>query len=317
MSNTDYEYISAILETGSITEASKKLFISQSALSQYIKRIEVKLGIEIFDRKISPIKLTEAGEIYYNSLAEIIAIEEDTLNQIEDLNNLKRGEIVIGATDYLTYCLLSKVLKDFNEAYPGISIRLLEGKTRNLNLAALEGECDFSISYSVLNNDDLVNIDLYQEEVYVALNHKDDLVKDFGLVYPQKEVPEIDAKLLKNKKIIGTKKGQSLRSIFAQLNKYTDNTLETILETNSMYLAMKFVAEDLGISLVPSGMAKDNTHEECVFVKTKPALNKRTIMIHYNRTRKLKKPAAILIDMLRDYVKQEDCELKTIEGNSL
>lgn len=304
MSNADYEYINAILETGSITEASKRLFISQSALSQYIKRIELKLGIEIFDRKFQPLRLTEAGEIYHESLGEILAIEQDAINQIEDLNNLKRGEIVIGATDYLTYCLLSKVLKKFNLAYSGISIKLLEGKTSDLNIAALEGECDFSISYSGIKKPELTNIKLYEEEVFVCLNKNDEIIKNLNISYPQKEIPIIDAKLLKNKKIIGSKKGQNLRYVFAQLNKYTDDTMQTILETDYMYLAMKFVAEDLGISIVPSGMAKNNTNKECVFVKTNPELNKRTIMIHYNSTRRLKNPAKILIDMIIDYVKK-------------
>ena len=98
------------------------------------------------------------------------------------------------------------------------------------------------------------------------------------------------------------KKGQNLRHIFRQLDKYTDNTLETILETDSMYLASKFVAEDLGISIIPSGMVIDN-NLECVFVKTNPELSKRMIMIHNNSARKLNKPAEILIEMLNNYVK--------------
>lgn len=303
MNNSDYQYINAILESGSITEASRKLFISQSALSQYIKRIEVKLGIKIFDRRFSPLVLTEAGEIYYKSLEEIMAIEEDTLKQIEDLNNLKRGEVVVGSTDYLAYSLLSKVLKSFNKKYPGINIRLLEGKTSELNEAALEGKCDFSLTYRGANKDELTDIKLYEEEVYVALPLNNSVVKKLDLTYPQKEIPTIDAKLLKYNKIIGMKKGQSLRSIFSQLDRITDNTLKTILETDSMYLAMKFVAEGLGISLIPSGMAMDNKLE-CVFVKTNPTLDSRTIMIHYNSTRGLRKPAQILIDMLNDYVKE-------------
>lgn len=303
MSATDYEYINAILECGSITDAAKKLFISQSALSQYIKRIEVKLGIDIFDRNFSPLKLTEAGEIYFRSLTDIMAIEEDTLKQIEELNNLKRGEVVIGSTDYLSYSLLSKVLKKFNEKYPGIDIRLLEGKTSELNQAALEGKCDFSLSYAAAQKAELTDIKLYQEEVYVALPLDNSAVKKLNIKYPQKEIPTIDAKYLRYKKIIGMKKGQNLRSIFSQLNMFTESTLTTILETDSMNLAMKFVAEGLGISLIPSGMAMDNKLE-CIFVKTKPELNKRTIMIHYNSTRKLKKPAEILMTMLEEFVKE-------------
>ena len=302
MSHTDYEYISAILENGSITDASKKLFISQSALSQYIKRKEHNLGIEIFDRDFSPLKLTEAGAIFYKSLLDIMAIEEDAKNQIADINNLKRGQIVIGATDYLSYYLLSKVLRKFNLAHPGIDIKLLEGKTRDLNIAAFEGECDFSISYDQASKLELTNIRLFEEEVYVALAVDNPILKKENISYPQKSIPTIDAKALSGQKIVGMKKGQNLRAIFAQLDKYTQNTLVHILDTDSMYLALKFVAEGLGITIVPAGMALDNKLE-CVFVKTEPALSKREIMIHYNSTRKVKKSAQILIRMLEEYVR--------------
>lgn len=304
MSNTDYEYIKAVLEYGSITEASKKLFISQSALSQYIKRIETKTGIKIFDRDLSPLRLTEAGEIYFSSLEEIKSIEEETLKRIEDLNNMKRGEVIIGATDYLTYYFLSKVLREFNHKYPGISIKLLEGKTSGLNQSAQAGECDFAISYDISNIDELTNINLYQEEVYIALPLDHPIVEKYKIPKNQEgDFPVIDAKLLKNNKIIRMKKGQNLRLIFSELDKYTANSLETILETDSMYLAIKFVSEGLGISIIPRSMALDN-NLDCVFVKTNPPLSKRTIMIHYNSTRRLNKPAKILISMLKDFAEK-------------
>ena len=58
MSDIDLEYIRAILKYGSITSASKKIYIYQSALSQHIIRIEKKFGVRIFDRDFKPIKLT-------------------------------------------------------------------------------------------------------------------------------------------------------------------------------------------------------------------------------------------------------------------
>lgn len=303
MLDTDYEYITAILDCGSITDASKKLFISQSALSQYIKRIEMKLGVKIFNRDYFPMKLTLAGEIYYRSLEEIMKIEQSTLLEIEELNNLNRGEIVVGVTDYLAYYLLSRVLKEFNDKYPGIDIKLFEGKTRDINLAALDGSCDFSITYELQNEPGMTNIELYKEEVYIAMPTDNEIAKKLNITYPQKEIPTIDIKLLKNNKIIGMKKGQNLRHIFRELDKYTDHTLKTILETDSMYLAIKFVAEGLGISIIPSAMAMDNKLE-CIFVKTNPKLSQRTIMIHNNSNKKLNKPAEILINMLNNYTRE-------------
>lgn len=301
MANTEYEYIKAILDWGSITEAAKNLYISQSALSQYLKRVEQRLGIEIFDRDLSPLRLTDAGEIFYASLEEIMEIEEETISQIEDLNNLRRGEVIVGATDYLSYYLLSGVIKKFNDKYPGIKIDLLEGKTSELDNAALSGNCDFSISYSASNLDELTNIKLYQEELFVAIPLANPIVKECNIEFPQyNKFPTIDAKLLNNNNIIRMKKGQNLRFIFQELDVLTNYSLKTILATDSMYLANKFVSEGVGITIIPKFMALD-TNLNCVYVRIKPSLSKRRIMIHYNSTKRVRKPAQILMSMLKDY----------------
>lgn len=57
-------YVLTVLTEGSITAASKKLFVSQPALSQTIKLIEQDLGAPIFDRSTDPISLTYAGQRY-------------------------------------------------------------------------------------------------------------------------------------------------------------------------------------------------------------------------------------------------------------
>ena len=58
-------YVLTVLTEGSITAASKKLFVSQPALSQTIKLIEQDLGAPIFDRSTDPISLTHAGRGFF------------------------------------------------------------------------------------------------------------------------------------------------------------------------------------------------------------------------------------------------------------
>ena len=55
MYNYKPEYFNKILETGSITEAARQLYISQSALSQYVISLEKHLGTKLFDRSTTPI----------------------------------------------------------------------------------------------------------------------------------------------------------------------------------------------------------------------------------------------------------------------
>ncbi|NVF11899.1 LysR family transcriptional regulator [Anaerococcus sp. AGMB00486] len=303
MSDRDLEYISTILEYGSITKASEKIYISQSALSQYIIRLENRLGIEIFNRDYKPIRLTEAGEIYKKYLEEIEKLKEDTLLKIEEVNKLKIGNIKVGSTDYQSYYFLSKVLKDFNENYPGIRVNLVEAKTSDLNNLALNGECDFAITYETNEYEDLKSINLYRENVYVAISKDNPLISKINLKN-NKKIYSIDAKSLMGQKIIRMKKGQNLLLQYQELDEFTENTLKTILETDSIFIAQKCVRENIGLAILPESMLKED-YKEVIYFKLKEGLSSRTTMINYSANHKLRPIAKIFINMLKAYAKEE------------
>ena len=301
MSEMDLEYIRAILKYGSITSASKKIYISQSALSQHIIRIEKKLGVEIFNRDFKPIKLTEAGIIYKKSLEDIEKLKENTLLKIEEINKLKIGELSIGSTDYQTYFFLSKVLKDFNEDYPGIKINLLEAKTNQLNTFALNGLCDFSITYETDRFDDMESINLYREDVYLAMSKENKLKNDLS---GKGKIKTISAKKLAGQNIIRMKKGQNLILQYQELDKFTDNSLNTVFETDSIFIAEKCVRENMGLAILPQSMLKEKKND-LIYFKLKEGLSSRTTMINYSKNHKLKTIAKIFIDRLKRYAKEE------------
>ena len=301
MSEMDLEYIRAILKYGSITAASKKIYISQSALSQHIIRIEKKLGVEIFNRDFKPIKLTEAGIIYKKSLEDIEKLKENTFLKIEEINKLKIGELSIGSTDYQTYFFLSKVLKDFNEDYPGVKINLLEAKTNQLNTFALNGLCDFSITYETDRFDDMESINLYREDVYLAMSKENKLKND---LLGKGKIKTISAKKLAGQNIIRMKKGQNLILQYQELDKFTDNSLNTVFETDSIFIAEKCVRENMGLAILPQSMLKEKKND-LIYFKLKEGLSSRTTMINYSKNHKLKTIAKIFIDRLKRYAKEE------------
>lgn len=301
MSDIDLEYIRAILKYGSITSASKKIYISQSALSQHIIRIEKKLGVRIFDRDFKPMKLTEAGLIYKKSLEDIEKLKENTLLKIEEINKLKFGEISIGSTDYQTYFFLSKILNEFNEDYPGIKIKLVEAKTDQLNRFARNGICDFAITYETDKYDELESINLYREDVFLAMSNKNPLKK---YLKENNKIQSIEAKKLIGQNIIRMKKGQNLVLQYQELDKFTENSLKTVLETDSIFIAQKCVRENFGLAILPESMLKEE-RDDLIYFKLKEGLSSRTTMINYCKNHKLKRIANIFIDRLKEYAKEE------------
>lgn len=80
------EYVLTIAREGSITAASRKLYVSQPSLSQTIRLIERNLGAEIFNRRTEPISITPAGKMYIEAAQKVLAIEEALRKEIGRMN---------------------------------------------------------------------------------------------------------------------------------------------------------------------------------------------------------------------------------------
>ena len=86
MTERHIEYVLTIVREGSITAASRKLYVSQPSLSQTIKLIERNLGAEIFNRRTEPISITPAGEMYIEAARKVLAIKEALRQEIGRMN---------------------------------------------------------------------------------------------------------------------------------------------------------------------------------------------------------------------------------------
>lgn len=77
-----FQYFIKIVEEGSFTAASEKLFIAQSALSRQMKLLEEEIDFQLFDRTDKRVKLTAAGEVFYKKIKDNLLY----LNEIIDLS---------------------------------------------------------------------------------------------------------------------------------------------------------------------------------------------------------------------------------------
>mgnify|MGYP005797595851 FL=1 len=87
MDITILEYLIALEETGSLTRAAEKFFISPSALSQRLSREEQETGCTLFRRKDGQFIPTESGKIYLRYAREALRIREETYRRIRRLSS--------------------------------------------------------------------------------------------------------------------------------------------------------------------------------------------------------------------------------------
>ena len=146
-------YVYEVYKEGSFSKAAKKLFISQPSLSASIKRIEDRLGYKIFDRTQKPLKLTELGEKYIESMMAIRRIEQDFQSYLESYGDLKTGTLRLAGTNLVASLILPPLIERFHLKYPLIETELSEGTSSEIEKMLTDGEIDMVADYTMPNYD--------------------------------------------------------------------------------------------------------------------------------------------------------------------
>ena len=108
----------------SFSEASRKLFISQSAVSQSIKVLEKKLNQPLFIRSTKKVQLTPEGEILLRHIEPAMNLIKRGEMQILETGSLGGGQLRIGASDTICRYFLVPYLSRFHKEYPNIHIKV-------------------------------------------------------------------------------------------------------------------------------------------------------------------------------------------------
>ena len=140
-----YKVFYHVAITLSFSEASKQLFISQSAVSQSIKVLEKKLNQKLFIRSTKRVQLTPEGEILFKHIEPAMNLIKQGENQLLEAHTLNGGQLRIGASDMTLQFYLLPYLEKFHEQYPGIKVIVTNAPTPETLNYLREGHIDFGI----------------------------------------------------------------------------------------------------------------------------------------------------------------------------
>lgn len=248
-------YILQVAEERTFSQAAKKLYVTQPSLSQCIKRVENELGTELFDRRTNPLTLTYAGSLYVERAKQILRVRQDLLRQIEDMSELKCGQLRIGTSYSRTAYLLTQVLPKFKRQFPGIDITLVEGTVQELQDYAAEGGTDMSFLYLPLKREELCYEPLVDENILVALPAEHPISREFAGALQKPPFPAISFHDLAGDDFIVMKHKRKMRETFLHLCEQTKVRPKIILESGSLVSAQALVACGMGVTLVTDTLA--------------------------------------------------------------
>ena len=145
------KYFIGIAETGSFSEASRRFYLSQSAISQQIKLLEEELGTMLFERTSHRVQLTESGAMLLPLARNVLQGVSTCHERLADLKGMLCGELNVGMT-YSFDAMARPALATFLKLYPKVRLNLCYKNISELMQMLRSGQLD--MAFSVWHNSD-------------------------------------------------------------------------------------------------------------------------------------------------------------------
>ena len=129
----------------SFTKAARKLYISQSAVSIQIKKLESTLGLQLIERNSKNFKLTFAGKELFKMSQDVFEKISRMENEMKKILQYKKGKISIGATHNIGEPVLPRIMVEFRKQYPEIEFDLYIKNKESLVKHLKEGTVDIAL----------------------------------------------------------------------------------------------------------------------------------------------------------------------------
>lgn len=286
-----YKVFYYVASSLSFSEASKRLYISQSAVSQSIKVLEKKLKRKLFIRSTKKVQLTPEGEILLKHIEPAMNLIRRGETQLLESNSLNGGQLRIGVSDTICRYYLIPYLNQFHEEFPNVHIKVINQTSIKCVELLETGQADIIVvNYPnpVLANGNQVKVVKEFMDIFVA-----------GKKYEELKKKEISLKELQEYPILMLDKKSTTSEYLHMVFQRYQLDLVPEIEISSNDLLLDLAKIGLGIAFVPD-YCLQREEGELFALKVKEKLSKRKLVAAYNEKLPLSQAAEYFLDMLEE-----------------
>ncbi len=311
------DYIYKIYQEESFTQAAKKLFISQPALSLTVKKAEEALGYQIFDRGASPLALTEAGKLYISAVEEMQKIEHNLKSQIESIYDLTVGKVTVGGPSFVSSFILPKIIMRFKKEHPGVDITMTESHSFSLIEKLMSEEIDALIDYR-FDEQNFVTYPFIEEQILLAIprEHIPDLkaydktltVRDVRAgKHLSKDIPGVDLSKFKDEKFILLKIGNDMQKRCYKICGEYGFVPKPLISVDQLQTTYHIAGSGMGITFTTDTVVKHaNDSGNLLFYKIDTPFARRTLYIGHKRKRNISPAVKAFIHLAQSMYQNEE-----------
>ena len=265
-----YRVFYTVAKCGSLTKAAEELYISQPAVSQAIKQLEIQLGGKLFNRTHKGMELSDTGgKQIYPIVEKALKLFDEAENKYSELKDTATGIVRICASDTVATHFLLPYIKEYHEKYPDVNL-ILQNGTSSETIELLKnnkgdiGFVNLPIDDSEIN---LSNTVMQLHDTFVASEKFAEL---FGEV--------IDLKRLQDYPVLMLELSTATRQAIVGFAHSHGIHLHPEIELGSLELMTELAKNGIGIACIPKEFVRHELEEGSLKeIKTNPALPSRAI----------------------------------------
>lgn len=254
------KYFLAVAEELNFTKASEKLFISQPPLSRQIMELEEELQAKLFIRNNKKVELTEAGKYFEKEVKEIFQSLERISVKTKKIAENVSGEFRIAYISSIYSSVISELIQYLKEQFPYVNFKLFEISTTKQIEALEKGKIDLGIIRSPIKSPKIKSQLWFKDGFSVVFN------KNLINIDSEKEIQNLE-----NETFVFFNKDYAphYHEVLLELCAFYGFTPKVVHESNNINSIVQLVKNGLGISIVPSNIARNNQDFELGFIELK------------------------------------------------
>lgn len=257
--NNQYEYFLLVAQSLNMNKVAKEKFVSHQSVSSHINQLEEKLNVKLFYRK-PRLSLTAEGEILFNGLRLMKALEESLISQLKDFDKNGRGKLRVGIPSSYYSIFVPMLLSEFKKIYPNVKIEVASDFSDILETQTLNGELDLFIGTDRVRAENLVTELLFTEKLFFVIGDealKKIIASEISHETLAKLKQGVDFVDFKDVPLVLTPLPSRLRRMVDSIAEKNDCKLNIAFETNNVSMSIKLCKNEMWACIVSQLFMED------------------------------------------------------------
>jgi DNA-binding transcriptional LysR family regulator len=277
-----------IVRLKSFSKAAQTCYRTQPAISAQVRALEQELNTTLFERLGTRISLTTAGKIFAEYAEHILELRKRAQAQINELERVPRGELVIAANEATCIHVLPEVFNEYKTQFPNVQLNVDRSYGSRVVQAVLDNLADFGVT----------QLPVTEKRLQIVKIHTDEIKLIMPTSHPLAPRPRVAASDVVGLPLLLPKTGTTRARLNQWLEPVEDN-LTVSMELDSSEMIKRFVMAGLGISFMAAAHVKEEVGaRRLVAVSLAPEPMLRQLALIYRKDKSLSKAALGFIDVM-------------------